>query len=281
MRAAILLTCFNRKQQTLSCLKNTYASLEILNRNEFDFYLVDDGSTDGTFDAVSKHYPEVNLIRSNGDLYWNRGMRLAWEQASLNKEYDFYIWLNDDLELSKDSFSMLFSNYESLSNKNSILSGICTSKDNTVSYGGYLLSDKKRIIANGIVQACDYFNGNLVLIPKSVYDKVGYLDNIYRHGKGDFDYGLRARYKGIKSYVTSKSVGFCDRHSELPVWCNEEFSLLDRIKNMYSPLGIDPLRTFVFEKRHFGFIKASYHLFTIHMRVLFPSIWVYLKKDLI
>ena len=126
MRVAILLTCFNRKQQTLSCLENAYSSLEILNRYEFDFYLVDDGSTDGTFEAVSKSYPEVNIITGNGDLYWNRGMRLAWEQASLNKKYDFYIWLNDDLELSKDSFSTLFSNYESLSNKNSILSGICT-----------------------------------------------------------------------------------------------------------------------------------------------------------
>ena len=139
----------------------------------------------------------------------------------------------------------------------------------------------QRIIPNGETQRCDFFNGNIVLIPNSVYSEIGLLDDVFLHGKGDFDYGLRAKNSGIISYITSQSIGVCERHNQLPVWCNKKFNILKRIRAFYSPLGIDPYRTFIFEKRHYGVFIAIYHLFTIHIRLFFPSIWVLLKKDLI
>jgi len=280
MKLAILLTCYNRKQQTLSCLKRIYSALEKVSYLDFEFYLVDDGSTDGTFDAVSSTFSDVNIIKSSGCLYWNRGMRLAWENASGDKDFDFYVWLNDDVELHNDSFEILFNDYKELKNKKSILCGLCESKDHRITYGGYLLESRQRIISNGKTQECDYFNGNFVLIPRSVFLEVGMLDKIFHHSKGDFDYGLRAKKYGIKSYVTSCIVGCCERHDFLPIWCNTKCNFFKRFSFFYTPLGPEPFQNFIFEKRHFGLFLAIFHIFTIHLRLLFPWLWKLLGKDI-
>ena len=90
MRAAILITCFNRKDKTLSCLKSVYAQAEVKDLS-LTIYLVDDGSSDGTSNAVSSAYPEVNVLFGDGNLYWNGGMNLAWRTA-IKECFDYYIW---------------------------------------------------------------------------------------------------------------------------------------------------------------------------------------------
>ena len=50
---AVLITCFNRKEKTSNCLSSFYAST-FRENFVFDLYLVDDGSTDGTSEAVRK-----------------------------------------------------------------------------------------------------------------------------------------------------------------------------------------------------------------------------------
>lgn len=81
-KVAILLTVFNRKVKTLECLKNCYQQIDVMKADvnySFSVYMVDDGSTDGTADAVSEMFPQTHVIRSEGNLFWNQGMRLAWK----------------------------------------------------------------------------------------------------------------------------------------------------------------------------------------------------------
>ena len=60
-KIAILLTSFNRKLNTLACIKSIYNQTNILNNN-FSIFLTIDGSTDGTAEAVQKEFKEVNLF---------------------------------------------------------------------------------------------------------------------------------------------------------------------------------------------------------------------------
>ena len=48
---AVLLTCHNRKDKTLACLESFYLAEKPVGYT-FDIFLVDDGSTDGTNNAV-------------------------------------------------------------------------------------------------------------------------------------------------------------------------------------------------------------------------------------
>lgn len=58
---AVLLTVFNRKEQTLQCLSNLFAQT-IPNGYDLDVYLTNDGCTDGTPEAVSTQFPQIIII---------------------------------------------------------------------------------------------------------------------------------------------------------------------------------------------------------------------------
>ena len=127
---AVLMTSFNRCVTTLKCLEHLF---EI--NNDVEVYLVDDNSTDGTSIIISKNFPKVNVIQSNGNLFWNRGMHLAWEKAAVN-DFEYYIWLNDDTLLYDICFDELIE-CSKLSKDAAIISGIVISNDKTETiYGG-------------------------------------------------------------------------------------------------------------------------------------------------
>lgn len=58
-------------------------------------------------------------------------------------------------------------------------------------------------------------NGNLVLIPRCVYDLIGNISKDYHHSFGDWDYGIRALRKGIHVLLTAGVVGSTNRHDSV------------------------------------------------------------------
>lgn len=270
MTLAVLLTCHNRREKTINCLRSLY-ECNLPKNNNLDVFLVDDGSTDDTAEAVKNGFPQVTIIPGTGNLFWNRGMHLAWETASKSNIYDSYIWLNDDVELFQNSIIELLA----VSNKNnSIVVGTMRSrKKNMGTYGGRNIKGNL-IEPNGTLQICNAFNGNLVLIPDSVHRLIGNLDPIFPHTIGDYDYALRAKKKGIKSYVAPNYSGYCEENDSHPLWCLKNVPFNHRLKSLYSPLGNShPYYYFQFEKRHYGIFLAIMHFVTIHLRLLYPGLW--------
>lgn len=271
MNLAVLITCHNRQDKTLKCLESLYNST--LPKNcKYEVFLVDDGSTDGTSGAVELKFPNVHIIRGSGNLFWNGGMRLAWNHAAKNN-FDFYLWLNDDTELKDSAIATILADSKKLKDK-SIICGTCLSKKSvSITYGGYDEENHDIIVPNGKLQECYFFNGNIVLVPRTVFEIVGLLDSRFRHSLGDFDYGLRAGKHFIKSYVASEYLGFCESN-ELTIWCNPNYSFKDRISKFYGPLGISPFEHFIYAKRHFGLKKAIKSFLSQHLRLAYPSYWL-------
>ena len=85
---AVLITCFNRKEKTLSCLKDIYAQEKEQNVT-LDVFIIDGGSSDDTPNNIHKEYPQVNIQVVPG-LYWAGGMRKAWYEAIKRKDYDYF-----------------------------------------------------------------------------------------------------------------------------------------------------------------------------------------------
>lgn len=269
---AVLLTVFNRKAKTLQCLENLYKQIPV-NGIKVDVYLTNDGCTDGTPEAVAENFPQVNIIHADGNLFWNRGMHLAWKIAVDTKNYDAYIWLNDDTFIYKQSLNNMLLHYEE-TNKNAIIVAAISSSVNKkiVTYSGHKKGNK--IYPNGKLQECDTMNGNFVLIPKIVFQSIGNLDWSFRHAIGDLDYGYRARKAGFKIFVSRSFLATCELNPQLPKWARKDIPFKERIKNLYSPLGYaEPIPFFKYELRNFGLITAIKHFISIHIRVIFPILW--------
>ncbi|MBN2779201.1 MAG: glycosyltransferase family 2 protein [Bacteroidales bacterium] len=269
---AAIMTCHNRKDKTLNCLKTLFQA-SLPEGCYLDIHLVDDGSTDGTSEAVKHQYPQINIYHGDGNLFWTRGMHLAWQKAAAKNCYDYYLWLNDDVTL----FNNFLVDLLDVNKKypDSIVCGVTRSEKNEKATYGGRDSKGKLLIPNGQPQLFDgVFNGNIVLISKYIYQKAGNLDPLFKHAIGDYDYAMRAKSKDILAYVTPNYSGICEEHESLPKWCLPEIPLRIRVKSLYSPLGnAQPKYFFLFEKRHFGIAVASKHLLSIHLRLLFPKLW--------
>lgn len=229
MQIAVLLTCFNRKEKTCNCLKSMFADLETYNLNHsednisLEVFLVDDGCTDGTANAVSDQFSNqpIHIIQGTGSLFWTGGMRLAWSEAyKRHSNWDFYLLLNDDTELLPGAFEELINAHKysiDQFGKAGIYSGItCASDDHTkCTYSGNVWVNKtkgtsKRLGPSNSPQMCDMTNANILLVTKEVVDQVGRFSTAYQHGMADYDYSIRVRKHGLPVLITANTCGICD-----------------------------------------------------------------------
>lgn len=262
VKLAVIMTCYNRRDTTLTCLRALSQQTEA-----FDVYLTDDDSSDGTSEAVKTNYPQVHLLKGNGNLYWVGGMRLAFAEA-MQKGYEYYLWLNDDTLIESDVIERLLAIHRDLSERdrsNSIVVG--STKDPQTgkpTYGGSIKS--KRWYSNkfeflepsGVLQECDTMYGNCVLIPDSVARKVGNLDAAFIHSLGDLDYGLRARKLGCSIWVAPGYVGICSKNSIRNSWADSDLPLSERLKKVVQVKGF-PLKPWtIFCQRHSGLFWFIY-----------------------
>ena len=274
---AALLTVFNRKETTLCCLDNLFKQI-IPQDYSLDVYLTNDGCTDGTPEAVRDLFPQVNVIDGDGNLFWNRGMWTAWDTAAKAKEYEFYLWLNDDTFLYDGAIEKLLATSQKYKDQ-AIVVGATESLDKThTTYGGGVpgLGIPK---VNGKNVKCVTFNGNIVLIPKYAFDSIGKMDPYYSHSYGDVDYGWTASKKGISIYQVGEHLGACDEHPVLSNWCNPDIPLHKRWTALHRPNGQPPREVFHFESKFFGMGKATFHYFTTYFHCIFPQLWGLIGKS--
>lgn len=270
LQIAVLLTVYNRKEKTLNCLNHLYNNSF---KGNIDCYMTNDGCTDGTIETVRKYFPNVYIVEGNGELFWNRGMRKAWIEAS-KKDYDFYLWLNDDTELVENAIEMLIEHSLSKYNKSIIVGSTYHShNDHTISYGGRKGNRKHTIISPHETKLikCDTFNGNIVLIPRKVFKLIGYNDSFYRHSFGDIDYGMTATSMGLTNYIAPGFYGYCPRNNPIPIFRRKEKKLISRYKALYSPLGFNPIEDFHLNRKFYSLLFCILWFVKLHINPLFAT----------
>jgi GT2 family glycosyltransferase len=258
---AVVMACHNRREKTLSCLR----ALDQQRLNDsilVEVYLLDDGSTDGTSEAVRKEFPDINILSGDGNLYWNRGMRKSFS-AAIQKGFDYYLWLNDDCILYKNSLDVLLNTYvlvKSRSGECAIIGSAMHDPDShQFTYGGVRRHrgnwgriTLERIAPTTEAIQCDATNGNCVLIPASVVKKVGNLDKKFKHRWGDHDYCFRALQQGCSVWLAPGYLGTCEENPIDGTWEDASLPLVDRMRKLNSPHGYQLLDYSIYMRRHRG-----------------------------
>lgn len=275
-RISVLVTCHNRKAKTLACL---YALFQNALPAAWALHviLVDDGSTDGTSEAVRQRYPSVEIIHGDGNLYWNRGMHRAFAHE-MEIGFDAYLWLNDDTMLYPTAINTLLHTWhqiKSQTNADAIIVGSTQDLDTAQpTYGGVVRQSafkrfRYTLVAPGDQPLeCDTMNGNCVLVPHSVVQRIGNLEPRFAHAMGDTDYGLRAGQAGIKVFIASGYAGSCTRNDSRGTFNDGSLPRRDRWRKMMQPKGLPPASWRLFTQRHGGAFWPLYFVWP-YVRVLF------------
>lgn len=249
MKIAILITSYNRVTTTLRSLS---ALMQAADGLDFDVFLVDDASPDGTGKIVKHTYSKVKVISGSGNLYWAKGMRLAWETAISCNDYDFYLWLNDDVVLKSSAIRDLIADYEV---GHGVIVGACSDDESEIccSYG---ITDCHNSLMppTGTPQRSNgWLTGNCVLVPKDVYISIGMISAEYTHARADYDYAERLKVAGIPFFCSSNYVGVCrnnfaEKMKGQVLWM--------RIKMLYEPGYFNLHDLWLIRRRYHGVWRA-------------------------
>lgn len=277
---AVLITCHNRKSKTITCLNSLFEA-EVPSDYHLDVYLMDDGSVDGTVEAVKVLFPTVSVWQGNGNLYWARGMHLIWERAMKEKIYDAFLLINDDVRLYHYFLINLLKTDEySLSHNgcSGVYSGATIDKNShKITYGGlkiktnHLIVRLKQLVPAEYPQSCEITNANILWISKMTVDTIGIFDKRFIHGIADFDYALRARKKNIPVYLSPYVCGECTNDHPTN-WKEGKSSLRERILYLKSPKGLAYNEYLYYIRKHFPFY-LPYSFIMLWMKTFFPVLW--------
>lgn len=261
-----LMTCHNRREKTVQSIGHFF-SCDLPKGVVRKLVLVDDGSTDGTAEAVRATFPEAVVERGDGSLFWNRGMMRAWERARTMAP-DYVLWLNDDTMLCPHALATLFSTDAQIRQQTGqpgiVVGSTADCKTGQLTYGGHIAPKRwkpftyQRVWHESEPVECHAMNGNVVLIPMQIVMSVGNLDPVFEHAMGDTDYALRARGMGHRLFVAPGIVGHCSNNPASNTYLDASLPLPVRWKKMMARKGLPPRSWWHFTRRHAGLAWPVY-----------------------
>ena len=271
-----LIACHNRKDRTVACLTSLFS--QHVAGHYIEAVLIDDGSSDGTADAARAVSERVDVIRGDGSLFWAGAMALA-EQRAMSRLPDYLLWLNDDVVLYGDAIETLMAARDSSTNGQIVVGTLVDPDTGVPTYGGVERADwhplRFRLVAptDGEPRPVSTFNGNVVLVARAVYRRVGGIDGGFSHAYADIDYGLRAGGLGIHAVVSGTPVGTCPRGPGAP-WRDTSLPLTTRYRLMLSRKGVPIGSSARYLRRHGGRLWPVYFLATyVKLAVDHASAW--------
>lgn len=273
------MACYNRRETTLRCLR----SLKSQDATGVDLsvYLLDDASPDGTAEAVAQEFPEVTIVKGTGSLFWGGGMRAAMLEAS-KSAFDFMLWLNDDVNLDDSAIRVLLDSHRQIpseleASKQVIVGATRDPRSGRVSYSGFRRTSKWHPARLEQVQPqeksitrCDTMNGNFVLVPAPLFQKLGPIDQAYVHQLGDIDYGYRVLKQGGHIWIAPSTIGACSPNVGIKAYLDPSRSFKERIRALRSPHGLPFMAWKTFMQRHAGLLAMPILAATYAKAVLVP-----------
>lgn len=193
----------------LNCLKlQTYSNCEAV--------IVDDGSSDGTEDYIKRLYPNIRLLRGDGNLWWTGAMHWGVEESLAKaRTNDFILAMNNDCTFEADFIERLVK--LSIQRHRSVVIPLVVDRhdpdqiwDGGVRVdwaGGRFLglppARVSQLPADRKSAEVDTFTGRGVLIPVEVFKTIGnYEKQKLPHYLADYEFGLRAKRHGFSLFLT-------------------------------------------------------------------------------
>lgn len=262
MRIVTLATCHNRREKTLNALADLHSQV-LPESVSVEHVIVDDGSTDGTSEAVAEQFPDVEIVPGTGGLFWAGGMRYGWEQAVRGKVFDYLLVYNDDVRLELDALSRLMEASgrfvaDGGGVDHVVVAAFC-GKNGKTSYSGLVRSSRWHPLRFEQVdppeegyREVDTLNMNACLMRHEALERAGFLSDYFVHGGADFEYGVKLKKAGGRIFLVAGYVGVCERNEEQDQYMASSSSLLDCYRRLLDFRKQPVSQRFKYYSRHGG-----------------------------
>ena len=217
MNLYIIIAVHNSRDITLSCL----SLLSTQSIREFSIVVVDDGSTDGTAEAIAKDFPEVSVIKGTGDWWWTRSMNEGIKYA-IDQGATAILMMNDDTYFEDNYIKTIVKISEE--NPGAVIGSLDITREEPrriffsgvekmiwwkakgINYhDGYDLYDPAM---TGLYKSV-CLNGRGTLVPVEVFNAIGLLDEEkLPQYASDFDFSLRADEAGIDTFICWDAINY-------------------------------------------------------------------------
>jgi GT2 family glycosyltransferase len=202
----VIVLTHNKRDAVLQCLE----SVRGLRYRPREVICVDNGSADGSADAVAAAFPEVHLLRSTVNLGAAGGRNLGIRAAAERFGYDYVLFLDDDLVvherladelvavLEADPASAIATPKAYRTGRDRVLASAGGMQvrlgRGTISDIGAGLTDDGQFDRSVTVDACDGF---AMLVRREALLRTGGFDDAYNpYGWEEVDFSFRVRANG-------------------------------------------------------------------------------------
>ena len=212
MNIYTIIPVHNRKKLTEKCLECLYSQTF---RN-FKIIVFDDGSSDGTEEMIKGKYPDVILLKGDGNCWWSRSVNEGIKYALANSA-DYILLLNDDVTVKEDYIKSFINVAEKQPNIIMGSAGYDAATGKLVFAGekrSWITASVKKnadMINRGVLDAedlieCDYLPGRGLWIPAKVFKTIGLFDDKrFPQSAADYDCTIRARKAGFNISCNMKA----------------------------------------------------------------------------
>lgn len=214
LKIAIVLVCTNEKHYLKECID----SLNDQTYLNFQICLVDNNSTDGSVEFVSKNYPDVLIIKNNQNVGFAKANNIGMKNV-FDKNFDVCILLNPDTKSDRKMVENLIATYLSKKEKNKVglvqpllllydKSNLINSSGNPIHFlgfgyaGNYL---KNKNIVNNDKEVLSVTGGATLITKNFFYDIGGFDESFFMYCE-DQNMCWQGLLQGYKYYLSHKSI---------------------------------------------------------------------------
>jgi GT2 family glycosyltransferase len=204
-KVAIIVLNWNRKDDTLACLE----SLSQLDYDPFEVIVIDNGSTDGSVQAIQERFSAAKILETGKNLGYAEGNNQGALFAQ-STDAAYFLFLNNDTVVSRESLKTLIDYAQSSPSIGAVGPKIFYfAKPTTIwSAGGEI--DWKHYMGvmlgynqidnggNDQVRKVDYLVGTCLLIKREIWERLGGFDKNYFMYWEELDWCIRAVRSGYE-----------------------------------------------------------------------------------
>ena len=269
----ILILNYNKWQDTIECI----ASLRENNYNNYEILIVENGSTNDSFNILSEKLNDVEIVRIKENAGYTGGINYGLE-VLLKRKSDYVLLLNNDTLVGKDFLLLLVESMERNKNAAAACSTILTNHNRkeiwyasgkVIKWRGLAVhTDKGKtfdINKYPSIVKTEFITGCLMLLRTEYLPRIGLENDKIFLNLDDIEYSIRIRKKGYDLLYVPASIIY--------------HKVLGEKENPYKVYYTVRNRLLLIRIAFSGFYKIIAYLYFLSIIFFKLIIWRFTKKD--